>query len=249
MAGTIGRSGPAIEHDPGPSQHGICPAEDQVIEELVPTSVVAVDTFVDSPGATLFPDEEAVVTRAVDQRRQEFTSARLCARTALARLGVPAVPILPGERGAPVWPDGIVGSMTHCPGYRAAAVARAADMRTIGVDAELNEPLPAGVLDLISLPEEREDLSRMHLQRSDVCCDRLLFSAKESVYKAWFPLTLRWLDFSDARVTFDLLDGTFSARLLPPCAPLARVRGRWLVDAGLIMTTVAVPARSVGVRA
>ena len=220
-----------------------------MIEELVPTSVVAVDTFVDVPGATLFPDEEEVVTRAVDQRRQEFASVRRCARTALARLGVPPASILPGEGGAPAWPDGIVGSMTHCPGYRAAAVARAADIRAIGVDAELNEPLPAGVLDLVSLPEERDDLSRMQLRRSDVCWDRLLFSAKESVYKAWFPLTLRWLDFSDVRVTVDPVAGTFSARLLTACPLLARVGGRWLVDAGLIVTAIAVPARSDGIGA
>ena len=220
-----------------------------MIEELVPTSVVAVDTFVDVPGATLFPDEEEVVTRAVDQRRQEFASVRRCARTALARLGVPPASILPGEGGAPVWPDGIVGSMTHCPGYRAAAVARAADIRAIGVDAELNEPLPAGVLDLVSLPEERDDLSRMQLRRSDVCWDRLLFSAKESVYKAWFPLTLRWLDFSDVRVTVDPVAGTFSARLLTARPLLARVGGRWLVDAGLIVTAIAVPARSDGIGA
>jgi 4'-phosphopantetheinyl transferase EntD len=213
-----------------------------VIEKLLPTSVVAVDTLVDPPGAALFPTEESVVAHAVDRRRQEFAAVRLCARTALARLGVPPAPILPGERGAPIWPNGVVGSMTHCPGYRAAAVARDADVRTIGVDAERNEPLPAGVLDLISLPVEREGLPGLYVQRSDVCWDRLLFSAKESVYKAWFPLTRRWLDFTGARLTLDLLTCTFTARLLMPGAPLAQFRGRWLVGAGLIITAISVPS-------
>ena len=215
-----------------------------MIEQLLPTSVVAVETFGDSPGVTLSPAEEAVVAQAVDRRRQEFVAVRLCARTALARLGVRPVPVLPGEHGAPVWPAGVVGSMTHCPGYRAAVVAHDSEVRTIGVDAEPNQPLPVGVLELISLPEERADLPGLYLQRSDMCWDRLLFSAKESIYKAWFPLTHRWLDFTAARVAIDLLTGTFTARLLTTGPPFARVRGRWLVDAGLILAAIVVPTSS-----
>jgi 4'-phosphopantetheinyl transferase EntD len=212
-----------------------------VIEQLLPPSVVAVEAFGDSPGVTLSPAEEAVVAQAVDRRRQEFVTVRLCARTALAQLGVPPVPVLPGEDGAPVWPAGVVGSMTHCPGYRAAAVAHDTEVRAIGVDAEPNQPLPAGVLELISLPEERAELPGLHQQRSDMCWDRLLFSAKESIYKAWFPLTRRWLDFTAARVAFDPPAGTFTARLLTTGPPVAEVRGRWLVDAGLILAATVVP--------
>ena len=71
---------------------------------------------------------------------------------ASARLGVPPAPILPGERGAPQWPAGYAGSITHCAGYRAAAVARTREMLTIGVDAEPHDVLPDGVLDHVSLP-------------------------------------------------------------------------------------------------
>jgi 4'-phosphopantetheinyl transferase EntD len=75
-----------------------------------------------------------------------------------------------------------------------------------------------------------------------VCRDRLLFSAKESVYKAWFPLTGRWLGFEDADVTITP-DGTFTARVLaeppPPCT--ASFTGRWLASGGLILTAIAVP--------
>src|SRR5262245_28830029 len=99
-----------------------------MIDELVPGAVTAVEAFVDPPDATLFPEEEAVVRAAVDKRRREFTTARVCARAALAKLGYPPIPILPGKRGAPTWPDGVVGSMTHCAGYRAAAVARATEV-------------------------------------------------------------------------------------------------------------------------
>ncbi|HEY6480768.1 MAG TPA: 4'-phosphopantetheinyl transferase, partial [Streptosporangiaceae bacterium] len=113
-----------------------------MIEEILPPSVAAAEEFGDRPDAVLFPEEEAVIGRAIEKRRREFTTARACARAALARLGQPPVAILPGERGAPGWPPGIVGSITHCAGYRAAAVARVSQVLAIGLDAEPDLPLP-----------------------------------------------------------------------------------------------------------
>jgi 4'-phosphopantetheinyl transferase EntD len=107
-----------------------------VIERLLPSEVAYVEAFGDLPDVKLFPEEETLIARAVGKRRREFTTARSCARSALAALGVAPMPILPGERGAPQWPPGFVGSITHCAGYRAAAVARSRDVLTIGVDAE-----------------------------------------------------------------------------------------------------------------
>jgi 4'-phosphopantetheinyl transferase EntD len=166
---------------------------------------------------------------------------------ALAELGVAPAPVLRGETGAPRWPAGIVGSITHCAGYRAAAVARDRDVLTTGVDAEPDEGLPAGVLELVALPGERERLRGLAVAAPGTCWDRLLFSAKESVYKAWFPLTGRWLGFHDADVTIDAAGGTFGARLLPSAAeagvlPVAGFAGRWLAGSGLILTAVTVPA-------
>jgi 4'-phosphopantetheinyl transferase EntD len=216
-----------------------------MIEELLPPPVVAAETFVDPPDAMVFPAEEAVIARAVEKRRREFTSARLCARTALARIGVPPAPILPGERGAPTWPEGVVGSMTHCAGYRAAAVALAAEVATIGLDAEPNEPLPEGVLNTVANPGERAALADLPAG-AGVSWDRLLFSVKESVYKAWFPLCRKWLDFTEAEVTIEP-SGAFTARLLVPGPVVAGVKlagftGRWLARDGLLVTAIAVLA-------
>jgi 4'-phosphopantetheinyl transferase EntD/DNA-binding NarL/FixJ family response regulator len=222
-----------------------------VLERILPTPVVAVEAFEDSHAARLFPEEEAVIVKAVAKRRAEFTTARACARAALARLGVPPAPILPGHRGAPRWPDGVVGSITHCDGYRAVAVARFRDVATLGLDAEPNEPLPEGVLDTIALEKERARLAELTATKLDVCWDRLLFSAKESVYKAWFPLALRWLGFESADITVDPCRGAFTARLLVPGplvagSPLTVLHGRWLADRGLLVTAIAVPAASPG---
>jgi 4'-phosphopantetheinyl transferase EntD len=219
-----------------------------MIEKIVPGGVACAEAFADPPDAVLFPQEEALVAGAAASRRREFATGRHCARTALAALGFAQAPVLRGERGEPRWPPGIVGSITHCAGYRAAAVARARDVLTIGVDAEPDEGLPEGVLDIVSVPGERERLRGLAAAAPGPCWDRLLFSAKESVYKAWFPLTGRWLDFQDADITINAADGTFGARLLAPAAearefPLTGFAGRWLADGGLILTAVAVPAR------
>ena len=221
-----------------------------MIADLLPPEVIAVEAFEDPPGVILFPEEEALLARAMDKRRREFTTARHCARTALGRLGVPPAPLLPGVKGAPQWPAGVVGSITHCDGYRAAAVARDQDVVTLGLDAEPAGPLPDGVLRLVSSEGERAWLRDFAQARPDVCWDRLLFSAKESVYKAWFPLAGRWLDFTEASVTVDPDAGTFSAALLVP-GPVARGRtlagfcGRWMTGRGLVLTAIAVPAEPV----
>jgi 4'-phosphopantetheinyl transferase EntD len=219
-----------------------------VIEEILRPEVSAVEAFEDESGVILFPQEEAAVSRAVDVRRKEFATGRACARAALTRLGIPAGPIERGERGSPQWPPNIVGSITHCSGYRAAAVASVVDIITLGVDAEPNEPLPDGVLDVIALPEEMASLPKLSAARPDLCWDRLLFSAKESVYKAWFPLTHRWLDFSEALISVGPDAGTFSALLLTPGPSvghrqLDRFTGRWLVRDGLLLTAIATPAQ------
>lgn len=213
--------------------------EADVIERILPPGVVSATAYDDPAAAVLLPEEEAFVARAVEKRQREFATVRWCARRALAALGLPATAVLPGESGAPRWPEGVVGSMTHCAGYRAAALARAAEVAAIGVDAEPDRPLPHGVLDAIARDEERTALRALV---GGPHWDRLLFSAKESVYKAWFPLTSRWLGFQD--VSLELrADGTFRARLLVPDPPYAELSGRWLVADGLLATAVTEPRR------
>ncbi|PRY02257.1 4'-phosphopantetheinyl transferase family protein [Allonocardiopsis opalescens] len=218
-----------------------------MIEELLPGEVACAESFDDPPEAVLLPEEEPEVARAVDKRRREFTTGRHCARLALAKLSVPPVPLPRGERGAPVWPEGIAGSITHCAGYRGAVAARTAEVRSVGIDAEPNGPLPEGVLDAVSLPEERDWIGALDPGATGVHWDRLLFSAKESVYKAWYPLARRFLGFAEARITVDPRAGAFTARLLVPGpvvdgAPLTGFTGRWLVRGGLVLTAIALPA-------
>lgn len=206
--------------------------------------LAAAERYDDPPGLVPLPDEEPLIARSVDKRRSEFITARYCARLALEQLGVPPAPILKGEKGEPSWPDGIVGSLTHTAGFRGAVVARVSDVRSVGIDAEPHGVLPDGVLDAVSLPEERTALADLP---HDLHWDRILFCAKEATYKVWFPLTRRWLGFEDAHITFDVDDsgdagGFVSEILIDPAAlsgpPLTTLHGRWSVRNGLVLTGI-----------
>jgi 4'-phosphopantetheinyl transferase EntD len=213
-----------------------------MIETLLPAKVAAATVWGDDSRAVLFPEEAAQIRGAVESRLREFAKGRSCARMALGKLRMPPTPILRGLMREPVWPAGVVGSITHCSGFCAAAAAMRMDVVTIGIDAETHEPLPPGVLAQVTVAQERDWLATAP---AGVHWDRVLFSAKESVFKAWFPLAKIWLGFEHAVVTFQPAHGTFHARLLvPPPAgsglDARDFRGRFLVRDGLILTAIGV---------
>ncbi len=212
-----------------------------------PANLAAAELYSDPPDLKPLPEEEPLIARSVAKRRNEFITARHCARLALRQLGEQPVPIGKGEKGEPCWPAGIVGSLTHCQGFRAAVVGRQPAVRSVGIDAEPHDVLPDGVLGAVTVAEERHELTALP---NDLHWDRILFCAKEATYKAWFPLTRRWLGFEDAHVVFDIepsdttaTTGDFVAKILIDGAalsgpPLTALRGRWSVQRGLVLTAI-----------
>jgi 4'-phosphopantetheinyl transferase EntD len=216
------------------------------ISQILPPQAAAAESFGDVAGGMLFAAEEAALGGAGLPRYAEFSAGRACARAALAHLGLPPVPILPGPRGEPRWPDGVTGSITHCAGYRACAVARSTQVAALGIDAEPDGPLPAGVLAAVATRAERAWLNERMSAAPQVRWDTMLFCAKEAAYKAWFPLTGATPGFADVEMT-EPADGRFTLRLLTPGrepgrtgAP--RLEGGWLASRGLIITAVAATA-------
>ena len=192
--------------------------------------------------AELFPEEERALGNAVEKRRREFMTGRACAREALAGLGFPTSPMGNGPKGEPLWPPGVIGSITHCERYRACAVALSTSVLTLGIDAERNAPASERVWEEVAHGRERElrdggSGGVHHL-------DAVLFSAKEAIFKAWYPLTRRWLGFGDADSR-----STAPARSPPACSSRAEVSGALLGDlAGalgggrdVVVTAVLVP--------
>jgi 4'-phosphopantetheinyl transferase EntD len=205
-------------------------------ETLIPASAW-VDSHGDVRESAMMPDEVRVIATAVSERRREFATVRYCARRALQQIGAPAGAILPDADGAPQWPPGVVGSMTHCAGYRAAVVARSDGLRGIGIDAEVHAPMPGPAGELVLRTEEQDQADTLTAYRPGVHWERIVFSAKEAVYKACFPSTRRWLDFADISVDIRP-DGRFHA-----CAERTHdLEGRWTIDGGLVMTVASVAA-------
>lgn len=205
-----------------------------MIEMVVPPTAVARCASGDPPVPSPAEAERAALGSVCASRRRDFRVVRGCAREALRVLGYPAVPILSGPDREPIWPAGVVGSLTHCAGYWAAAVGRDTELRGLGIDAEPAVPLPAGVRAKVVSPDEAAHLATL---------DSVVFSAKESVFKAWFPLTGAWLGFADVSLSLcgDDTAGEFRADLIiePPLVdgvPLAAFAGRYAVARGLVVT-------------
>jgi 4'-phosphopantetheinyl transferase EntD len=215
-----------------------------LIEVLVDRTVASAEVIGVRPTLPpLYPEEAEQMARSMPWRRAEYAAGRACARVALVRLDVKPAPILSGAGGEPLWPQGLVGSLTHCEGYAAAVVARAGALAGLGIDAEPNQPLPTGVLADIATPDERAGLARL-TTGPRAHWDRLLFSAKEAVFKAWYPMTRMRLPFDAASVTVDPHRGRFGVQLASGGPPLG---GRWTVTGGLILCAVSIPQIGLGV--
>jgi 4'-phosphopantetheinyl transferase EntD len=131
----------------------------------------------------------------------------------------------------------VPGSLTHCAGYRAAAIARTADLEFLGIDAEPDRPLPPGVLESVALPSEVRLVRQLLARRPQVRWDRALFSMKEALCKSWYPYTGQRPEFEDAELAFDADSHVFTAQLRIPTAP--RLQGRRPADKCLLITVIA----------
>jgi 4'-phosphopantetheinyl transferase EntD len=206
------------------------------MSDLLPAAVVVRESADPSAWrASDWPEEQAAMARAADRRRRQHGAVRELARGALAELGIAPGPILTGERREPRWPPGVVGSLTHCRVYCAAAVALDRDVLTVGIDAEPDDPLGPGLVRRLCAPAELdalEALGEVGLRA------KALFSIKEAVYKAWYPVTHRWLGFHDVEVVAAASPdgaGSFETRVLVEAPPeLAVISGRFERADGLV---------------
>src|SRR5437899_1838374 len=185
------------------------------LHEIVPNGVFTAEGLIsDLSLVQLMASEREIVRHAVPKRQREFAAGRACARRALLHLGVRDVDILSGGRREPLWPPEIVGSIAHTNSYCAAAVALEQRFTSLGIDIEANTPLEAIVTPLICGTGERRWCEwRDHLP---IHRPKLLFSIKESLFKALYPLMQVGLGFQDIEISVDLQAGTFVATTSNP---------------------------------
>lgn len=176
----------------------------------------------------LLPPENAVVANAVEGRRREFALGRSVARKALEQLSHPPVPIPAAADRSPVWPKGIVGSITHSKCIAAAVVGRqASGCSMVGIDVQFMET-NSDLLETIATKRERDAYATAGID--DNLLFHLLFSVKESAYKAWYPRLKRYLSADDIEIEFDFRNSAFTAGVTP-LLPLRvdRLSGRFAV--------------------
>lgn len=186
-------------------------------------------------GGGLLPAERSAIEGAAPTRVEQFTAGRVCSRLALVRLGVAATtPIERGEDRAPIWPRGFIGSISHTDSWCAAAVGRIGKLRSVGIDLEPATPLKEALWRRVCTPEERERLRQL---RDPGLMGKILFSAKEAVYKCQYPLTGQFLGFH--AVQLEVGDGSFHAVFQQEAGdfkPGHEMSGRYLVEDGLVAT-------------
>ena len=203
----------------------------------VAASVVAVDGTHHA-----FAEEAEAVRHAILSRQNEFSAGRAAARGALVQLGAPPVAIPRGEDRRPLWPDGIVGSISHTKGYAAAAVGRASEVQGLGLDIEDKSPLKPELYRKILTPDEQALREAAPLVGSAPRC-KLTFVTKEALFKSIYPITRQFFGFQEASVILNT-DGSWMARFAHDAigiSPEYRTHeGRWRVVGDVIVATVCV---------
>jgi 4'-phosphopantetheinyl transferase EntD len=215
---------------------------------LLPATVTVVQATEQMWSTPASARERVSIARAVPHRQREYQAGRAAARAALRQLGIAEFDLLPGESREPIWPEGVVGSLTHAAGYCAAAVARKSNVRALGIDVEAEAALQPDLVDRICSSAERHQLDHLDGRPGGVWA-KLIFSAKEAFYKAYFPEVRRFLEFHDVRVEIDAVRGTFEVDLcgsVPPLLGETRVTGRFVISDSLIFTAVSLPASRAG---
>jgi len=208
------------------------------IKSLFPDCVVTECCRIEEKEYELYPEERLSIQNAVAKRQWEFGAGRFFARKALSKLGINNYPICKGAGGLPVWPDGIIGVISHSHNWCAVAVAKKDDLRSIGLDIE--------TIDRVSMQIAKKVLTPVEMEWVYACDEEaqkrlaLIFSAKETVFKCITPVYGKWLRFYDMVITHDTRNQSFGVKLnekisleIPNCSSLI---GRYLMHEGNVIT-------------
>ena len=159
----------------------------------------------------LLPEEQAIAESFGSQkRRTEFILGRICAHGALSRFGLESEPILRNpETREPCWPDSVWGSITHSAGFAAVAVGLKKEINGVGIDLEsFSRSVDYKIRRHVCVDSEIEWLDSLPTKQANRAL-RIIFSAKESIFKCLYPSTQTYLDFEDASVSINETDNKF----------------------------------------
>ena len=192
----------------------------------------------------LHPEEEKISDSfGSSKRRDEFSLGRYCARRALSKFEMESVPILRNtESREPFWPKTVRGSITHTEGFAAAAVGMTKDVSGIGIDLEsLSKVVDFNIRRHVCVEKEQKFLESLNDKQANQYL-RIIFSAKESIFKCFFPISKTYLSFKDAEIIIDKKNSEFSFLLTKACTGITSAgfqhSGRFSINNDLLLTSI-----------
>lgn len=218
------------------------PPECAVIAELLPDAVRLACMRVQDASVEVLEAERPFVKKAVEKRRREFSAGRICARQTLRELGCADAPIVRDQNGAPLWPPGIVGSITHSNTYAAAVATERSSLHGLGIDMETVSRVSPAIAGKILTAPEQACLQRHPDPSGRQRLLALYFSAKEAIYKCLHPLLQSRIGFEDARIECEPDQRSIKISLCPPIQSalpgIERLRGRYCYFDDTVCTAV-----------
>lgn len=221
--------------------------ERPLLSRLFGGEVATCEVWLDAPTDELWPEERAQTDSFVAVRLAEYRAGRHCARACMRRLGVAEGPVLRAPDRAPIWPAGVVGSISHTRrdevGWCGAAVARSDAVRALGIDGEAADDLDEQLWRLVLAPAEVTWLRTLPESERGRWA-KLIFSAKEAAYKCQYTLTRTFLGFEAFVVRFDPERGTFAATFQQDVGEFRRgqvLHGGFIVAERLVVTALQWP--------
>ncbi|MES9828173.1 MAG: 4'-phosphopantetheinyl transferase superfamily protein [Candidatus Thiodiazotropha sp.] len=183
------------------------------LSSLFPSNVVIVHATDEMWETAVRTEEEQLIQDSVVKRQRQFRAGRNAAHAALEQLNAPSGPLLRGEKRQPTWPLGFLGSISHCDDRCVVVCALEGEVVSLGIDVEPLQPLKPGIGRYIDTEEEK-----VFMQHHGDLPQRLIFSAKESLYKCYYPLVGRFFGFQSVTLDVDISRQRFQFRPTAACS-------------------------------
>jgi len=185
----------------------------------------------------LYSKEKEHTSRMATKRLNDFRASRFCARRCLSQLGIEPFALLSRSNRAPIWPDGIIGSISHTTNLCAAAVIEKNGVTGIGIDVETTKPINMDILDMIC---SNNEIKRLKKQGDPLILGKVVFSIKESIFKCFNPRFDHWLDFKDVNLELSMKDKRYHMNFREKVEPELKnctINGHWFLGQKFILSS------------
>ncbi len=215
-----------------------------LLDGLLPVDTV-VDISLGTPDSfVLHPEEQALTRPMANKRLADFRASRYVASQALSQIGYNNFPVLINQHRGPVWPLGVVGSLSHCDGIALAVVNSESAVQSIGVDIESYSAMAPNLYRMIC---DEQELQHLQQFAQPGLMAKVIFSVKESIYKCLNPLLKQWIDFKDVSIELDPVARKYKAipnNKINAQLNIDSIYGEWLVESEYLYSSCWLTGRS-----